>query len=265
MILALFFHVHVVSLFCMIDPRQMTCGGLTQNIDQTWHLSASDVELVVNPGFGTMKFTVDLQKDMILKGANLINFVASNLNVRSATSKLVTASSDLTFYAESLFTFGLPDVSMLIYYEGVQVGSAPLRAMDIVPGYNSILNQTLLIEKITFDDNTTNEDAINNFLEGYVAGRDQIVQMNGPVAGVGPTGKVYVETVLDGTLSSNITALGHVGDIAFGALTTSATQQGWKANGDTVRGAYANLHNPLNVPLNLTMLNANATMPVCWE
>jgi len=62
-------------------------------------------------------------------------------------------------------------------------------------------------------------------------------------------------------LESNITALGHVGDIAFGGLTTSATQQGWSADGETVRGAYANLANPLDVPLNVTSLSANATIP----
>merc|ERR1719464_1351806 len=124
---------------------------------------------------------------------------------------------------------------MAVYYKGVQVGTAPLSAMALNPGFNVINNQTLFIEKMV-DGNVSNEGALNEFFEGYMAGEDQVVRMKGPVAGVGPDGKVYPETVIDGILENNITALGYAGgDLAFGALTTSATQQGWKADGETVR------------------------------
>merc|ERR1719242_1605711 len=225
-----------------------------------WHLHASDVDLHVDAG-ATMSFHVSLDKNLILKGANLFNFIASNVNVRSATATLVEASSDLTFYVESLFTFNLPDVLMEVYYKGVRVGSAPLSAMALDPGYNEIRNQTLFIEKLK-EGNTSNEGVLNEFFEQWMAGNDQIVKMKGPVSGVGADGKVYGESVIDGILENNITAVGYGGgNLATGALTTSATQQGWTANGETVRGAYANLQNPLNVPLNLTKLSANATMP----
>ena len=196
-----------------------------QNIDQTWHLSANEVTLTVDTGImGEMDYTVNIDKDLVLKGANLYDFIASNFNVHSATNYTVTTVANLNFISNSLFTFELPDTLMAVYINDEYVGYAPLESLSMTPGLNSIFNQSLVIESYPENGSYTNRQLLNSFFSNYISGENQKVTMKGPISGT-KNGQTYPSTVLDGVLEENVIALGYdEGTLAFGGLVTSATQ-----------------------------------------
>ena len=248
--------------------KQISCKELLKNIDQTWHLSGNDVTLTVDTGFmGKIDYSVDINKDLVLKGTNLYDFIASDFNVDSATNYTVTTIADLNFISNSIFTFILPDTLMAVYLNDEYIGYAPLPSLIMKPGLNIINNQSLVIESYPSKNGTLpNRDLLNTFFSNYISGKNQKVKMYGPVTAV-KNGQDYPSTVLDGVLSENVIALGYErGTLAFGGLVTSATQAGWTVSttGKTVRGAYANFLNPLNVPVRIVNLSGVAKLPVCY-
>ena len=229
---------------------QKSCKDLLQNNDQNWYLSANAVPLSVETGIiGRVKFSVNIRKNLSLKGTELHTFIASDFNVLSATSDNIVSSSNLNFISSSIFSFVLPSISISVYYNAVHIGYVPINALTIKPGYNTISNQTLVIQ-------SNDQDVLNQFFSNYINGIDQQVHLKGP------DGQIS-SSVIDNILEADVLALGLEGnDIAFGGLLTSATQQGWIVDGKTVRGAYANFLNPLNVPLKIINISATASLPV---
>eukprot|EP00486_Rosalina_sp_Unknown_P017028 CAMPEP_0201597352 /NCGR_PEP_ID=MMETSP0190_2-20130828/193893_1 /ASSEMBLY_ACC=CAM_ASM_000263 /TAXON_ID=37353 /ORGANISM="Rosalina sp." /LENGTH=437 /DNA_ID=CAMNT_0048058331 /DNA_START=561 /DNA_END=1874 /DNA_ORIENTATION=- len=258
--------VSVESVLEITNVKQFrtSCKQLLQNIDQAWHLSGSGVTLTVDTGLmGKVDYSVDIDKDLVLKGANLYDFIASDFNVNSATNYTVTTVANLNFISNSIFTFDLPDTLMAVYLNDVYVGYAPLASLSMKPGLNIISNQSLVIESYPKNGSYTNRQLLNEFFSNYISGENQKVTMKGPITAT-KDGQDYPSTVLDGVLDENVIALGYEqGTLAFGGLVTSATQSGWevKSTGKTVRGAYANFMNPLNVPLKITDVSALAKLP----
>ena len=74
-------------------------------------------------------------------------------------------------------------------------------------------------------------------------------------------GPIDENSVLNNVLSINITCNGYDGSLTFGGLVTKQTLDGWDANGDTVRGAYTNMINPLNVPIRMTEFSGVGYIP----
>eukprot|EP00483_Globobulimina_turgida_P002088 UN02090 len=74
---------------------------------------------------------------------------------------------------------------------------------------------------------------------------------------IGPVSRAeYKSLVIDGMLNVTATALGYsLGRLAFGAVITSESQRGW--TGPDVRGAYANMLNPFDVPLRIHNMSAD--------
>mmetsp|Transcript_48076 Transcript_48076/g.77014 ORF Transcript_48076/g.77014 Transcript_48076/m.77014 type:complete len:624 (-) Transcript_48076:44-1915(-) len=259
--------VSVSSVLQISNATQfkISCKKLLQNTDQVWHLSGNDIVLTVDTGFfGKVAYSVNIDKDLILKGSNLYDFVASDFNVNAATNDTVTTLSNLNFISSSIFSFRLPDSLMAVYLHDTYIGYAPLAAFSIKPGLNVLSNQSLTIESYPGHNGSMNQNRVllDDFFSNYIIGETQKVIMKGPISGV-KNGKYYASTVLDGVLEETVIALGYdQGTLAFGGLVTSATQQGWKVSttGKTVRGAYANFMNPLNVPIKIIDLSATATL-----
>eukprot|EP01084_Bolivina_argentea_P047991 88461_1 len=247
----------IVSLSAVLNITnktqfQKTCGELLQNIDQTWHLSGRGVTLTVDAV--NKDFTVNVEKDLVLKAAHLFNFIASDMNVNSATTKTVRSVSNLKFISQSIFEFHLPNTLMYVYYDDVYIGYSPLDGLAMIPGLNTIEHQDIIIEKTS-----DNEGKLDEFFSNYLHGIDQEVFMKGPIP---DTAKGYSSLVIDGIFQQTVTSLGYTGgDLAFGGLLTSATQQGWKVDGKTIHGAYSNFLNPLNVPVRITYVHGVVTMP----
>merc|ERR1719384_2760913 len=86
---------------------QKTCKALLQNVDQRWALYGEGVKLSVDSGFMTTDFTVNVNKELVLKGAKLYNFIASDMTVHGATESVIQSRSNLNFISQSLFTFNL--------------------------------------------------------------------------------------------------------------------------------------------------------------
>eukprot|EP01083_Nonionella_stella_P185062 673796_1 len=236
---------------------QTSCKALLHNTDQVWRITGHDVKLTVDTGvIGTVSFSVHINKDLVLKGAQLYNFIATNFNVDSATTNTISTFSTLNFISDSIFTFYLPDTLLSVYYEGTYIGYAPLPALGIKPGLNTIPTQDLIIESTSA---LQNRGILGEFFSHYIGGENQHVVMTGPVMS---KSKGYPSTVLDGVLEETLVAMGYTqGNLAFGGVVTSATQTGWKVGGTTVRGAYSNMINPLNVPLRILNLTASTTLP----
>ena len=232
---------------------QKSTKAMLQNADQTWHLHGEGAKLTV----ASIDFTVNINQDLVLSGSKLYNFVASDMDIVAGSADSIESVSNLQFISDSIFTFVLPDSLMNVYFDGVYIGYSPLKSMSMVPGLNLVSNQSIVIVKTA-----ENELKLNEFFSAYMHGTDQEVIMRGPVSSdeLG-----YPSLVLEGVMEQTVNSLGYgKGDAAFGGLLTSASQQGWKdANGNTLRGAYANFINPLSVPVNITYLEATATMPVC--
>ena len=173
---------------------------------------------------GQIDYSVNIDKDLVLKGSNLYDFIASNFNVASATNYTVTTVADLNFISNSIFTFILPDTLMAVYCNDTYVGYAPLQSLSMTPGLNIISNQSLVIESYPKNGSYTNREKLNSFFSNYISGENQKVTMKGPISGT-KNGQYYPSTVLDGVLEENVIALGYdQGTLAFGGLVTSATQ-----------------------------------------
>lgn len=182
---------------------------LAQN-DQIWHLSASAVNVEVN-AFGTHNFEVDINKDLVLSGCSLYNFIASDLTVNDATNSTISTSANMQFISDSTFTFVLPQSLLQVYYEGVYIGYTELNGVEMYPGLNILSNQSLVIE--SYPENN-NREVLNDFFGGYMAGNDQMVTLKGPIA----------NNVLNGILELNVTSQGYNGPaITFGGLVTKTT------------------------------------------
>merc|ERR1712154_97397 len=181
----------------------------------------------------TTDFTVNVNKELVLKGAKLYNFIASDMTVHGATESVIQSRSNLNFISQSLFTFNLPRSLLNIYFNDVYIGYSPLESLTMTPGLNTILNQDIFIEKTS-----DNKEILDDFFSAYLRGTDQQITMRGPIAS---QSKGYGDIVIDGIMEQTVNSLGYKkGDLAFGGLVTSASQTGWKINSKTVRGAYSN-------------------------
>eukprot|EP01083_Nonionella_stella_P237397 832875_1 len=238
---------------------QKSCKQLLQNQDQTWHISANNAKLTVDTNIiGKINYHVNLNKNLILKGAKLYNFIASDFNIASATESTITTISNLNFISDSTFTFHIPNTILSAYYKNIYIGYASISSLSMKPGFNTLYNQSLIIESYS---SQNNRHLLGEFFGNYVSGINQQLILKGPISStIG--GYSVTATVIDGILEQILTALGYTkGNLAFGGLVTSATQQGWKVNGKTIRGAYADFLNPLNVPLRIVDMSGVAKLP----
>ena len=117
--------------------------------------------------------------DLVLPGASLSNFIASDMTVHSATEHTIRTSADLQFLSDSRFTFQLPSSLLHVYFREHYIGSTQLQDASLSPGLNVMANQTLNIESHT---NLSNRALLNVFFSQYLAGNDQEVILRGPVA-----------------------------------------------------------------------------------
>ena len=95
---------------------------------------------------------------------------------------------------------------------------------------------------------TGNRDVLNTFFSEYLAANEQSLTVKGPIS----------DNVLNGVLEVTGVVSGYSDDFSFGALYTMQSQYGWITNGKRIRGAYANMVNPLSVPIRLTRFDAIA-------
>ena len=234
--------VTIITITNKLDITNITHFRLTsskalQNEDQIWYLSnINKQQIKTKIGLISMKIDVNFNKELILKGATLISFIASNFSVSKATNNKLYTYSDASFYSTTIFNVILPNNSILnLYINNTYIGYSPLKNNKLIPGLN-IMNQIpMIIEK-----NINNIQIIENFLSSFIEGNNQMVELRGPVLY-----NTTKKTVIDNIVSIEVLATGSPqgNQLAFGGLVDRVSQDGWDVKGtkNHIRGAYANM------------------------
>ena len=226
---------------------QESCKIMLNNIDQNWVLKADNIDVETKLLGIKINLQLNLNKNLLMKGSNLIRMKSDNIIVNNATKNSIETIANITYYSESIFTFILSDIKFNILYNNKYIGYNILNEMIIQPGFNELINKSLNIE-LTND----NQNDLNKFFTNYIGGNNQFVTLHGPFA-------LNYSSVLDGIIYENINTVGYNGDpISFGGSFTSETISGYKVNGKTMRGANAGIYNPLAIPIRVSSMVGNA-------
>lgn len=227
---------------------KLTASKALENQDQVWTITNNNGKkqnIKTKLGSFWLNIKVKFEKQLVLPGAELLSFVADNFNVTKATSNRLFTTSDASFYSTTIFDVILPKSSILnIYINNIHVGYSPMIVQKLTPGANKMDKIPMIIEKTA-----QNIKVIEHFFSQFAEGTVQYVQLKGPML-------YNTSTVIDNIVSINVSAQGSpLGNrLVFGGIVDKVTQDGWtvKSTNEQIRGAYANIQNPLSVPIRIT-------------